>query len=64
MITIPFEPAEVLDTPDAVAVARGSVAINRDLAALFARLDADGPGNGRTLGEIEVEMYGPFGEPI
>ncbi len=79
-----LDPAEFLDTPDAVAeylaaayesgdpaiiadalaVARRSVAIERDLAALFARLDADSPGNGRTLGEIEAEMYGPFGEPI
>ena len=84
MSTIPFDPAEFLDTPvaaaeylaaayesgdpaiiaDALGVARRSVAIDRDLAALFARLDAHGPGNGRTLGEVEAEMYGPFGEPI
>ena len=79
-----FDPAEFLDSPEAVAeylaaayesgdpaiiadavgFARRSVAIDRDLSALFARLDADGPGNGRTLGEIEAEIYGPFGEPI
>ena len=38
--------------------------IDDDLAALFALLDAGGPGNGRTLTEIEAEMYGEFGEPI
>ena len=34
------------------------------LAALFAKLDALGPGNGKSLKEIEEEMYGEFGEPI
>ncbi len=34
------------------------------LDALFARLDALGAGNGKSLKEIEDEMYGEFGEPI
>jgi antitoxin VapB len=35
-----------------------------DLQPFFARLDALGPGNGKSLKEIEDEMYGKFGEPI
>jgi hypothetical protein len=35
-----------------------------DLQPFFARLDALGPGNGKSLREIEDEMYGEFGEPI
>jgi hypothetical protein len=35
-----------------------------DLQPFFARLDALGPGNGKSLKEIEDEMYGEFGEPI
>jgi len=38
--------------------------LSRELASLFAKLDALGPGNGKTLAEIEAEMYGPDGEPI
>ena len=35
-----------------------------ELEALYARLDARGPGNGKSLQEIEADMYGEFGEPI
>jgi antitoxin VapB len=35
-----------------------------DLDAYLARIDARGPGNGKTLSEIEADMYGPFGEPV
>jgi antitoxin VapB len=35
-----------------------------ELQPFFARLDALGPGNGKSLKEIEDEMYGEFGEPI
>jgi hypothetical protein len=35
-----------------------------ELAPFFAELDALGPGIGKTLKEIEEEMYGEFGEPI
>jgi hypothetical protein len=35
-----------------------------DLQPFFAKLDALGPGNGKSLKEIEEEMYGEFGEPI
>jgi len=35
-----------------------------DLEPFFAKLDALGPGNGKSLREIEEEMYGEFGEPI
>ena len=35
-----------------------------ELDILFAKLDALGPGNGRSLQEIEEDMYGEFGEPI
>jgi hypothetical protein len=38
--------------------------IDAELQALFARLDALGPGNGKSLREIEEDMYGEFGEPI
>jgi hypothetical protein len=38
--------------------------LKAELDALFARLDALGPGNGKSLPEIEAEMYGEFGEPI
>jgi antitoxin VapB len=38
--------------------------IRAELDALFAKLDALGPGNGKSLEEIEAEMYGEFGEPI
>jgi hypothetical protein len=38
--------------------------IEEDLASLFALLDAGGPDNGRSLGQIEAGMYGEFGEPI
>lgn len=38
--------------------------IKAKLDALFAKLDALGPGNGKSLQEIEEEMYGEFGEPI
>ncbi len=38
--------------------------IDAALAALFAELDALGPGNGKSREEIEAEMYGEFGEPI
>jgi hypothetical protein len=38
--------------------------IQAELADLFARIDARGPGNGKSLKEIEEEMYGEFGEPI
>ena len=38
--------------------------IDAELQELFARLDARGPGNGKSLQEIEAEMYGEFGEPI
>ncbi|MGH6955883.1 MAG: type II toxin-antitoxin system VapB family antitoxin [Caulobacteraceae bacterium] len=36
----------------------------RELKDLFDRLDALGPGNGKSLKEIEEEMYGEHGEPI
>ncbi len=55
MTTVPVDPAECLNTSEAMA---------EYLADLFGRLDADGPGDGRTLGEIEAEIYGAFGEPI
>ena len=35
-----------------------------ELAPFFAELDARGPGNGKSLKEIEEEMYGELGEPI
>ena len=35
-----------------------------ELADYFARRDARGPGNGKSLQEIENEMYGEYGEPI
>jgi hypothetical protein len=35
-----------------------------ELAPFFAEMDAHGPGNGKSLREIEEEMYGEFGEPI
>jgi hypothetical protein len=35
-----------------------------ELGPFFAKLDALGPGNGKSLQEIEEEMYGEFGEPI
>ncbi len=35
-----------------------------ELAPFFAEMDALGPGNGKSLKEIEEEMYGEFGEPI
>ena len=38
--------------------------VDAQLAAFFAELDALGPGNGKSLKEIEDEMYGEFGEPI
>ena len=38
--------------------------IQAELAELFAKIDARGPGNGKSLKEIEDEMYGEFGEPI
>jgi hypothetical protein len=38
--------------------------IKAKLDALFAKLDALGPGNGKSLPEIEQGMYGEFGEPI
>jgi hypothetical protein len=38
--------------------------IKAELDVLFAKLDALGPGNGKSLKEIEEEMYGEFGEPI
>ena len=38
--------------------------IKADLQEFFARLDARGPGNGKSLQEIEADMYGEFGEPI
>ena len=38
--------------------------IDAELKDFFARLDARGPGNGKSLQEIEAEMYGEFGEPI
>jgi antitoxin VapB len=38
--------------------------IRAELAAFFARADARGPGNGKSLQEIEAEMYGEYGEPI
>jgi len=38
--------------------------VDAKLAAFFAELDALGPGNGKSLKEIEDEMYGEFGEPI
>ena len=38
--------------------------IQAKLDALFAKLDALGPGNGKSLAEIEADMYGEFGEPI
>jgi hypothetical protein len=38
--------------------------VDAKLRALFAELDALGPGNGKSLKEIEDEMYGEFGEPI
>jgi hypothetical protein len=83
-MTEAFDPAQHLDTPEAVAeylvaavesgdaaiiadalgVARRAVAIDRELADLFARLDAGGPGDGRTLSEIEADIYGAFGEPV
>ena len=37
--------------------------ILQELAPFFARLDALGPGNGKSLKDIEDEMYGEFGEP-
>jgi len=42
-------------TPEQIAV---------ELKDFFARLDERGPGNGKSLQEIEAEMYGEFGEPI
>ena len=45
--------------------ARGPRDIDAELDALFAKLDAySGPDNGRSLEEIEAEMYGEYGEPI
>ena len=38
--------------------------IKAELEAFFARVDARGPGNGKSLREIEAGMYGEFGEPI
>ena len=38
--------------------------VEAQLQAFFAKLDALGPGNGKSLQEIEDEMYGEFGEPI
>lgn len=38
--------------------------IREELDVLFAKLDALGPGNGKSLKQIEEEMYGEFGEPI
>jgi hypothetical protein len=35
-----------------------------ELAPFFAKMEALGPGNGKSLKEIEEEMYGEFGEPI
>ena len=35
-----------------------------DLKPFFDRIDARGPGNGKSLREIEDEMYGEHGEPI
>ncbi len=32
--------------------------------AYFAERDARGPGNGKSLREIEEDMYGDFGQPI
>jgi hypothetical protein len=43
---------------------RGLSDIDAELDALFAKLDAySGPDNGRSLEEIEAEMYGEHGEP-
>ncbi len=36
----------------------------RKREALFARIRQRGPGDGRSLAEIEAEMYGDAGEPI
>jgi len=38
--------------------------VQAELEPLFAKLDALGPCNGKSLGEITAEMYGEFGEPI
>ena len=38
--------------------------IDEELTKLFIKLDALGPGNGKSLKDIEADMYGEFGEPI
>lgn len=38
--------------------------VDRELARLFAQLDSLGPGNGKSRGAIEDDLYGAFGEPV
>jgi len=38
--------------------------VEKELVGLFAKLDALGYGNGKSLEEIETEMYGDHGELV
>ena len=38
--------------------------IEAELKDFFARIDARGPGNGKSLPQVEADLYGEHGEPI